>query len=123
MKSNKKFPSETVGEVRRKIVLQKIAENKQYWTIVEELKTEWKVGESLAKEYIREALRYLNCEEFKEVVKGINTQRLEQIVTESIGTDNKTAIKAIDLQNKTLGIYEEKIKLESEGEVEIHVNL
>lgn len=123
MKKEKKFPNELTGEVRRKIVLQKIAEGKSYTKVIDELVTEWGIKENVAREYVMESVKYLGSEEFKEVVKGINTQRLEQIIQESMGTDNKTALKAIDLSNKTQGVYEERVKLETENDIEVHFNV
>lgn len=123
MKKEKKFPKELTGEVRTKIVLQKIAEGKSYTKVIDELVTEWGIKENVAREYVMESVKYLGSEEFREVVKGINTQRLEQIIQESMGTDNKTALKAIDLSNKTQGVYEEKIKLETENDIEVHFNV
>lgn len=109
--------------MRRKIVLQKIAEGKSYTKVIDELIEEWGVNEYTAKEYVMESVKYLGSEEFKEVVKGINTQRLEQIIQQSMGTDNKTALKAIDLSNKTQGVYEERVKLETENDIEVHFNV
>lgn len=123
MKKEKKFPKELTGEVRRKIVLQKIAANEPYWTIVEELKEEWGIAEATAKQYIAESLKYLNSDEFKDTMKGINLTRLEQIITESMGSDNKTALKAIDLSQKAVGAYTEKIEIESDNEINITFNV
>ena len=123
MRKDKRFPTQLTADVRRKTVLQKIAEGKSFYTVIDELVKEWNITECSAKDYVRTSIDYLASEEFKDVMKGINTQRIEQIITESMGTDNKTALKAIDLANKTAGIYEERVKLETNNDVEIHFNV
>lgn len=121
MNTDKKLPKKLVGEARKSIILQKIAQNKPYWDILSEIKEEFNISESTAKACINDSLAYFNSPEFKEVVKSINTARLEKIISESMGEDNKTALKAIDLANKTAGVYDDSVKIE--GDVEISFNL
>ena len=50
----------------------------------------------------------------------MNMERLDNIIAESMKEgDKRSAIKAIDTQNKLAGGYEEKVKLETDADINL----
>ena len=68
-------------------------------------------------------MEYLRSDQAVENLKNINLQRLDNLYKESANDgDRKNALKAIDLQNKTLGVYEEKVEVTTNEPVEFVFN-
>lgn len=73
--------------------------------------------------YIKEASNELYNEDVKETMKQINLMRLDSAYAESIKDgDTKNAIKAIDIQNKMLGAYEQKVQLDTNRDIDVTFN-
>lgn len=73
---------------------------------------------------LREAIIDLRNEDTKELLTAMNIERLEGIIEKAMNeSDLKTAIKAIDTQNKMNGAYTEKIEISGDDEITLNFNL
>ena len=62
----------------------------------------------------------MKSDETKETLIAMNMERLDNIIEESMKEgDKRSAIKAIDTQNKLAGGYEDKVKLETDGDINL----
>jgi hypothetical protein len=111
-------------EARRYLIIQDIAAGMKYSEILHKCMEEWGVGQKTAEMYFTEATDYLRSDRTKENLIAMNTERLDDIYNKSMeGGDFKSAIKAIDTQNKLVGGYEEKVKIETEGEINLNFDI
>lgn len=73
---------------------------------------------------ILEVIKDMRDPEINESLIAINRERLDSIIEESMeDKDRKSAIKAIDTQNKMLGAYTEKVKVESDKDIVLNFKL
>jgi hypothetical protein len=107
-------------DARRTLILTEVAKGTRYTDMVEKFSNEWNLAKSTTVELISETLKYMRSQATKDNLIAMNMERLDSIISESIKEkDRKSAIKAIDTQNKLAGGYEEKIKLETDTEVNL----
>lgn len=107
-------------DARRTLILTEVAKGTRYTDMVEKFSNEWNLAKSTTVELISETLKYMRSQATKDNLIAMNMERLDSIISDSIkDKDRKSAIKAIDTQNKLAGGYEEKIKLETDTEVNL----
>lgn len=83
----------------------------------------WGVTSYTMQNYIIEATQCLYDDSMKESLKNINMLRLDQIFSDAMHTsDRKSAIKAIDTQNKMIGAYEQKVVVDTENTIDVNFN-
>lgn len=82
------------------------------------------MSQKLVDEMILEVIKDMRDPEINESLIAINRERLDSIIEESMeDKDRKSAIKAIDTQNKMLGAYTEKVKVESDKDIVLNFKL
>lgn len=92
--------------------------------IVEKYSNEWGISKLAVQGYIRDTVAFLQDEGTKETLAASNIARLDKIYSDSmIDKDRKTAIKAIETQGKYIGAFEEKVKLDTDKEVNFTFNI
>ena len=107
-------------EARRHLILEYVAQGMRFNEIIDKGAKEWGLSPKTVELYLRDALSYMRSDSTKETLTAINMERLDTIISDSMHDDDrKSAIKAIDTQNKLIGAYEEKVKLESDNEVNL----
>lgn len=119
MESNVKM-SELKADARRFLILSDIANGMGYTDICRKYSQEWGCSMKTVELILQETIDFMRSETTKENLISMNMQRLDTIITDTIKTDKKNAIKAIDVQNKMAGAYTEKVKIE--GDTEINLN-
>lgn len=108
------------GEAKRHLVIEAIAKGERFISIVQRFSKEWNLSEKTIRLIISDAISYMKSDETKETLIAINMERLDNIIEESMKEgDKRSAIKAIDTQNKLAGGYEEKVKLETDGDINL----
>ena len=111
-------------EARRNLILQAMASGMSYISMVNKFTDEWGLGRKTVELAIQDTLKFLRSEETKETLISLNQGRLDSIIEDSMKTgDRRSAIKAIDTQNKMNGAYTEKVRLESDNTITIDFGL
>lgn len=119
--TNRPFPQQITAEAKRHLIISDIAKGMTYTDIVKKYQEEWGLGLKSVQHIVNEAVDFMRSDETKESLISANIVRLEGIISESIGDgDRRSAIKAIDTQNKMAGAYTEKVQIE--GDTEISLN-
>lgn len=105
-------------EARQHLILEEIAKGSKYTELVKKFSKEWGLSKVTVELAINDALKFMRSETTKDTLISMNTERLENIISDSMQEgDNKIAIKAIDTQNKLIGAYEEKVKIDGDSEI------
>ena len=102
-------------EARRHLIFEEVAKGKTYPEILAKYSEEWHLAPATLRTYISESLSYMSSGDYKEDMKNINIARLDQLYSEAIAEgDRKNALKAIDIQQKSIGAYEQKVNITSD---------
>lgn len=109
--------AELKADARRFLIMSDIANGMGYMDILRKYHQEWGVGMKTVELIVKETIDFMRSETAKENLVSMNMQRLDSIITDTIKDDKKNAIKAIDVQNKLIGGYTEKVKIEGESEI------
>lgn len=105
-------------EVKHHLILEEISKGTSFKDIISKFSDLWGVSRATVRGTLNEAIDYIRSDQTKENLISMNIQRLDALIQDSMNDgDRKNAIKSIDTQNKMLGAYEEKVKLESDGEI------
>lgn len=73
---------------------------------------------------LREAVAFFRDDATRDALASANVARLDQIYSDSVkDNDRKTAIKALETQGKFIGAFEERVKLDSDSEVNFIFNV
>lgn len=105
-------------ELRLRYIADDIVKGMSKRKICEKYSEEWQINKTTVADYYREALVSLTDEEGIAKMREANTERLLDIYKKAVDSgDSKTALKALDLLNKTNSIYSTKINIESDNEV------
>lgn len=108
---------ELTRELRLRYIADDIVKGLSKKKIGEKYSELWGLGLSTIYSFYREALVTLTDEEGLEKMRDANTERLLSIYNKAIEEgDSKTALKALDLLNKTNSIYVTKLNLGGETE-------
>ena len=119
--TNRPFPTQIPVEAKRHLIISDIAKGMTYMDIVHKYEEEWGLGLKTVQNIINDTINFMRSDEAKESLISANMTRLEGIISDSMKDgDRRSAIKAIDTQNKMAGAYTEKVQIE--GETEINLN-
>ena len=122
-KGKRPMPVKLKAEVKTRLILEDIASGESYSDMLTKFSTMWGCTPQTVACYIRDAMDYLHSDEAIQNLKDLNIQRLDNLYRECAADgDVKNALKAIDLQNKTIGVYEEKVELKTDEPVEFIFN-
>lgn len=111
-KKNKKG-SKLSAKAKELVLLSELANGVSYNEIVKKYTKEWGLAPVTMRGLLTLALESMYDKDFKDHLKEINLHRLDSIIAHTFEEgDYKTAIKAIDIQNKTMALYKERIELQ-----------
>ena len=117
----RKFPKQIPMEAKRFMIISMVAEGKTYTEILHECQEQWGLSDKTLQNVINETLAYMRSDVAKESLIAMNMQRLDDLYAESRNEgDRKSAIKAIDVQNKMAGAYTENIKIDGDSEINLN---
>ena len=123
-KKQKKFPKQLSLESKRFLIIDMISKGMKYTDIMKACMTKWGLREKTVEKYISDAIDFMQSEDTMNALKSANIQRLDELFQQSKKSgDTKNAIRAIDTQNKMIGAYEEKVKIESDNEIQFVFNV
>ena len=118
---NRQFPDQITMDAKRYLIISSVAQGKTYSEILSECVASWGLGIKSVQNIINETLQYMRSEETKETLISMNNERLDNIISESMNEgDRKSAIKAIDVQNKLIGGYTENIKIDGNSDITLN---
>lgn len=116
----KQMNKELTLDARRFLILTDISNGERYNDMVRKYMEQWGVSHTTVELYINDAIAYMRSEKTKENFVSMNMERLDDIIAGALKDgDRRSAIKAIDTQNKLAGGYEEKVKIESDNEINL----
>lgn len=122
--TNRPFPQQITMDAKRYLIINDIAQGMTYMDIVKKYEQEWGLGLKSVQNIVNDTINFMRSDETKESIVAANMMRLEGLITDSIGDgDRKNAIKAIDTQNKLVGGYTEKVKIEGDTEINLNFEL
>lgn len=123
-KKDKQMPRRITYEAKKHLIMQEIAKGTTFMNLVTKFCTEWDLGYKTVVAEIQDAIRDMQSQETKDALIAMNLQRLDSVIEDSITNgDKKNAIKAIDVQNKLAGGYENKIKIEGDSDINFTFNI
>ena len=112
---DKKLESKRTKEARLWMIINDICKGFNNLSLTRKYKDDWKISQTTMMNLITEAYERMKIgdEEYLNELRQINIKRLEDIATTALNKgDTNSALKAIDLVNKTAGnIYSTKIEL------------
>lgn len=107
-------------DARRYIIIDAAAKGMTYSDMIKRFMEEWHMKRSTVEMAIQDALKYMRSPEAKETIAAMNMARLDTIISDSMSDkDRKNAVRAIDVQNKLAGGYEEKVKIEDDSTINL----
>lgn len=122
--TNRPFPTQIPVEAKRFLIISDIAKGETYMDIVKKYQEEWGLGLKSVQNIVNETINFMRSDETKESLIAANMMRLENIISDSMGDgDRRSAIKAIDTQNKLVGGYTEKVQIEGDSEINLSFEL
>lgn len=111
---DKKAERNKVREFRLWIIIGDICAGLNNLSLYKKYKDDWKISRTGMTNLINEAYEMMKIgdEEYMEELRQINIKRLEDLYTDALASDDKaSALKAMDLINKTAGLYTTKVEL------------
>lgn len=109
---------------KKKIILDELAKGTPVRKIRKYLEDNYQLSQKTIRDLIAEVISEITSEEEKEALKASNLVRLDEIVSDCINDgDRKNAIRAIDTLNKSIGAYDNTIKLETDADIQLNFNL
>ena len=111
---DKKLESKRTKEARLWCIINDICKGFNNLSLTRKYKDEWKVSQTTMTNLITEAYERMKIgdEEYLENLRQINIKRLEDLYTDALASNDKaSALKAMDLINKTAGLYTTKVEL------------
>lgn len=120
---NEKITNNDVQKCRRSVLCDEIAAGFSVQYIVRKHTIEWGVSEDEVKKLINEVMNGAWDEESKETLRNINLQRLDDLYHEQLKQgDIKSALKVVDLMNKTANLYRQDVKVDTTADIEVKFN-
>ena len=117
----KQFPTQISADAKRYMIISMVAKGMKYSDIVDTCVGEWGLSLKTVQNIVNETIQYMRSDEAKETLIAMNTERLDNIISDSMNDkDRRSAIKAIDIQNKMAGAYTEKVKIEGDDEINLN---
>ena len=118
------FPKQLPMEAKRFMIISMVASGMTYTEIVNKCQADWGLSDKTLQNVINETLAYMRSDEAKESLISMNMQRLDDIYAESRKEgDRKSAVKAIDTQNKMIGAYTEKVQIDGDSTIDLHFEM
>lgn len=118
------FPKQIPMEAKRFMIISMVAKGMTYTEILKECQEAWGLSDKTLQNVINETLQYMRSDEAKESLISMNMQRLDDIYAESRKKgDRKSAVKAVDVQNKMIGAYTENVKIEGDSIIDLHFDM
>lgn len=110
---------------KKRLVLEELAKGTPVRKIRKNLEDNFQLSQKTIRDLIAEVIGEITSEETKEELKASNLVRLDELISDCINDgDRKNAIRAIDTLNKSIGVYDNSIKLETEGgDIQLNFNL
>lgn len=106
------------SEAKNHLIICEIAKGTKYTDILDKFSKEWGISRKGVEAHVTEAISFMREESTKETIVAMNMQRLDSLIETSMKEgDSKSAIKAIDTQNKLAGGYTEKVQIENDSEI------
>jgi len=107
-------------EARRHLIMEAIAKGERYCDIIKRFSEEWGMSDCTVRNAVQEALAFMRSDDTKAALIAMNMQRLDTLATDAMkDKDRKNAIRAIDVQNRLAGGYEDKVKLETDTDINL----
>lgn len=104
-------------ELRLRYIADDIVKGMSKRKIGEKYSEQWGIGKPTVYDYYREALVTLTDEDGLEKMREANTERLLSLYNKAVEEgDTKTALKALDLLNRTNSVYVTKLNLGGDTE-------
>lgn len=123
-KNKRKHETPIKIEARRTIIMQDLAAGYTYAELCNKYPAEWNMSARSVQLFICETLEWMRSQATKDTLIAMNTHRLDTIISESMREkDRKNAVRAIDVQNKLIGGYEEKVKVEADTDITLHFDI
>ena len=122
--TNRPFPTQIPVDAKRHLIISDIAKGMTYMDIVRKYEQEWGLSHKTVQNIVNEAIDFMRSDEAKENIIAANMVRLEGIIGDSMGDgDRRSAIKAIDVENKMNGAYTEKVQIEGDSEITLNFEI
>lgn len=112
------------ADARRFLIINDIAQGMKYTDILWKYVKEWGLKPKSVELILNETISFMRSDTTKENLIAMNMERLDNIISDSMEEgDRKSAIKAIDTQNKLAGGYTEKVKIEGDSEINLKFDI
>ena len=111
---DKKAERSKVHDARIWVIIGDICAGLNNLSLYKKYKDDWKISRTAMTNLINEAYEMMKIgdEEYMEELRQINIKRLEELYTDALASNDKaSALKAMDLINKTAGLYTTKVEL------------
>ena len=111
---DKKAERNKVHDARIWMIIGDICAGLNNLSLYKKYKDAWNISRTGMTVLINEAYEMMKIgdEEYMEELRQINIKRLEDLYTDALASDDKaSALKAMDLINKTAGLYTTKVEL------------
>ena len=111
---DKKAERSKVHDARLWVIIGDICAGLNNLSLYKKYKDDWKISRTAMTNLINEAYEMMKIgdEEYLENLRQINIKRLEELYTDALASNDKaSALKAMDLINKTAGLYTTKVEL------------
>lgn len=119
----KKVQPKVSWDAKKKIILNDLAAGLTYREMVIKYSEDWGVSTTTAKNFIRECAAELYSDEDKEMLKSVNVLRLDECYETAMKAgDIKSAIRAVDTQNKSIGVYDKEKEDETSKDINVKFN-
>ena len=111
---NKKEERTKIHDARIWMIIGDICAGLNNLSLYKKYKDDWKISRTAMTNLINEAYEMMKIgdEKYMEELRQINIKRLEDLYTDALASNDKaSALKAMDLINKTAGLYTTKVEL------------
>ena len=111
---DKKAERTKIHDARIWMIIGDICAGLNNLSLYKKYKDDWKISRTGMTNLINEAYEMMKIgdEEYLENLRQINIKRLEDLYTDALASNDKaSALKAMDLINKTAGLYTTKVEL------------
>ena len=111
---DKKAERNKIHDARIWMIIGDICAGLNNLSLYKKYKDAWNISRTSMTDLINEAYEMMKIgdEEYMEELRQINIKRLEDLYTDALASNDKaSALKAMDLINKTAGLYTTKVEL------------
>ena len=111
---DKKAERTKIHDSRIWMIIGDICAGSNNLSLYKKYKDSWNISRTTMTDLINEAYEMMKIgdEEYLENLRQINIKRLEDLYTDALANNDKnSALKAMDLINKTAGLYTTKVEL------------